>query len=267
MSQVPFEMITVGTIPIAHVVAGEGVPLVLLHGWGASIDLVWPIGEKMQKLGYRVYALDMPGMGNSPPPPEAWTVFDYARLVTDYMTLMGIERAHIFGHSFGGRLSLILGADYPERVMKLVLADAAGIRSQPSGWVRTRTSIYKSLRGGLNRVGLTGLSDSLRQAYNRRYGSTDFNATSGVMRQTFVQVINQDLLDHARRVKASILLFWGSADEDTPLSQGQLLEQTIPDAGLIVYDGAGHYSYLEHLTECVRVMDYFFKDNSTHETA
>jgi pimeloyl-ACP methyl ester carboxylesterase len=46
---------------------------------------------------------------------------------------------------------------------------------------------------------------------------------------------------------------------DTPLSQGKLLEQLIPDAGLVIWEGAGHYSYLERLADTARVMDHFLK--------
>jgi pimeloyl-ACP methyl ester carboxylesterase len=79
------------------------------------------------------------------------------------------------------------------------------------------------------------------------------------MRQTFVNVVNEDLFPLAAQVKVSTLLFWGDKDEDTPLWMGEKLEQAIPDAGLIVHEGAGHYAYLEKLAETVRVMDYFFK--------
>jgi len=83
-----------------------------------------------------------------------------------------------------------------------------------------------------------------------------------VMRQTFVKVVNEDLRPFAMRVKCSTLLFWGDQDEDTPLWQGRALEKLIPDAGLIVYKGAGHYSYLERLSETVKTVDYFFKQES-----
>ena len=79
------------------------------------------------------------------------------------------------------------------------------------------------------------------------------------MRETFVKVVNEDLLPFAARVKPSTLLFWGDQDEDTPLAQGQLLEKTIPDAGLVVWEGAGHYSYLERAADTAQVMDHFFK--------
>jgi pimeloyl-ACP methyl ester carboxylesterase len=81
------------------------------------------------------------------------------------------------------------------------------------------------------------------------------------MRNTFVKVVNEDLLPYAARIKVPTLLLWGDRDEDTPLWQGQLLEKTIPDAGLVVFEGAGHYSYLDRLGETVRILDHFFKQS------
>lgn len=242
------------------ILGAEDAPVVtLLHGWGADISLVQPLGEKLAAAGYRVVMLDMPGFGQTLPPAEAWTVFDYAECVALTLASLGITRTHLFGHSFGGRLSLILGADYPQLVDKIVLADAAGIRPPVPFSVKAHTTVYKSIRDGLKRIGLGGLSEQLRSAYTARYGSSDFNAVSGVMRETFIQVINQDLQAWAARIKASTLIFWGSKDEDTPLWMGQTLEKLIPDAGLVVFDGAGHYSYLERSADAARIMHTFFK--------
>lgn len=259
MTTPPITFITLNGIRIAHTIAGEGKSLVLLHGWGANIGLVWPLAEKLAPLGYRVYALDLPGFGQSADPPAAWTVQDYARLVVAYLDAQHLERVLLFGHSFGGRLSLILGSEYAERINKMVLADSAGVRTPPPLFTRFRLNTYKAIRDGLYRVGAKSLADTLRNVYNTRYGSADFQQVLGVMRETFVNVVNEDLLPYAARVKSPTLLFWGDKDEDTPLWQGRLLEKTIPDAGLVVHRGAGHYSYLDCLAETVRVMDYFFK--------
>lgn len=259
MAQPPFSSITINGLTVNHAVAGEGQPLLLLHGWGAHIALVWPLAQAMIPLGYRVYALDMPGFGQTPPPPVAWTVYDYARFVVAYLDAQALEQVDVFGHSFGGRLGLILGSDHAARVRKMALADAAGLKP-PTPWsVALRLKVYKGIRDGLYRIGAKTLADTLRNAYNRRYGSTDFQQVSGVMRETFVKVVNEDLRDHARRVQTPTLLFWGDQDQDTPLSQGQMLEKLIPDAGLIVHKGAGHYSYLDALPDTVRVLDYFLK--------
>jgi len=258
--QPPFSSITINGLTVNHATAGEGRPLLLLHGWGANIAVVWPLAQAMIPLGYRVCAPDMPGFGQTPPPPVAWTVYDYARFVVAYLDQQGLEQVDLFGHSFGGRLGLILGADYAPRIRKMALADAAGIKA-PTPWpVALRLNVYKGIRDTLYRVGARTLADTLRNAYNKRYGSVDFQQVLGVMRETFVNVVNEDLRAHAQRVKQPTLLFWGDQDQDTPLWQGQMLETLIPDAGLIVHKGAGHYSYLDALPDTVRVLDYFLKN-------
>lgn len=237
-------------------------PTVLcLHGWGASLDLMAPVAERLAPLGYRVITLDLPGFGETQEPPQAWGVPEYARFAVQFLEAFQQERVHVIGHSFGGRMSLILGAEYPDHFLKFALADSAGVPPKRDITSETRLKAYKTIRDGLQKVGLKTLSNNLREAYSQRYGSADFQNTSGVMRETIVRVLNQDLLPYAGRITHPTLLFWGTADEDTPLWQGELLEKTIPNAGLIRYEGAGHYSYLEHLSEFIHVVDYFFKND------
>jgi len=181
--------------------------------------------------------------------------------VIAYMDHHGLSTAHLVGHSFGGRLGLVLGAEHPQRINKMALVDSAGIRSRPSVKGQIRQSAYKFIRNSLNTLGLNSFANSLSAWYVDRYGSPDYKAARGVMRETFVNVVNEDLLPFATRVRPSTLLLWGDQDKDTPLWQGQLLEKTIPDAGLVVFEGAGHYSYLDRLGDTVRILDHFFKGN------
>jgi pimeloyl-ACP methyl ester carboxylesterase len=142
----------------------------------------------------------------------------------------------------------------------MALIDSAGVRPPPSTRGTLRLKTYRFALNTLSAVGLKNQADQLRAWYGNRYGSADYKAAQGVMRETFVKVVNEDLLPYAARVQLSTLLFWGDKDEDTPLWQGQLLEKTIPDAGLVVWEGAGHYSYLDRLADTARVIEHFFKE-------
>lgn len=245
-------------VKVAYHQLGEGAPVIMLHGWGASAELVLPLTQKLIPRGYTAHVLDLPGHGNSPEPPSAWSVMDYAQLVVAYMKHQDIARAHLFGHSFGGRISIVLGAEYPQMVDKIVLCDAAGIRPKTPPSKKMRLTAYKTIRDGLKFVGLHGLSDQLRGWYNKQYGSADFLATSGIMRDTFLRVVNQDLSEYAKRITTPTLLIWGENDQDTPLWQAKTLEKLIPDAGLVVYPNAGHYSYLEHPDQTAQAMHALF---------
>ena len=103
-------------------------PIVVLHGWGAHIEAVGPILAALEGVA-DVIALDLPGFGESEPPPEAWDVDSYARFIIHFLDEMAVERAHLVGHSHGGRVSIALAADEPERVGRLL---ARGLGGDPA---------------------------------------------------------------------------------------------------------------------------------------
>jgi pimeloyl-ACP methyl ester carboxylesterase len=242
------------------ILGNNGDTVLMLHGWGANLDLMLPLGERLANLNYRVYIPDLPGFGETQPPPVSWSVGDYVLFVLAYLDHHRLERVHLFGHSFGGRLSLVLGAEHADRIGKIVLSNSAGVRPKTPLTSQIRLNSYKTIRNRLREIGLNLLADRLQVWYTARYGSADYRSASGVMRETFVKVVGENLLPYAARMKPSTLLLWGDKDEDTPLWQGKLLEKTIPDAGLVVYEGAGHYAYLERLAEAARVTHYFYKE-------
>src|SRR5690242_8775526 len=114
-------------LTIANEVIGDGPPVLLLHGWMCRIENMQQVGQELAKLGYRVYIIDLPGFGRSTLPLDAWGVPEYARLVAHYLDHLNLKSVHLIGHSFGGRVSIVLGADYPDYVNKIVLADSAGV--------------------------------------------------------------------------------------------------------------------------------------------
>ncbi|MDE0609628.1 MAG: alpha/beta hydrolase [Anaerolineaceae bacterium] len=247
----------------AWIAAGEGRPLVLLHGWGASLELMWPLAERIANSGFRVYLPDFPGFGNSERPNRPWSLRDYSNFVLEFLKLQELDRVDLAGHSFGGRVCLMLGADHPERMGKMLLFNAAGLRPPQSLSGRARLRAYQFARSLLVRFGLSNADDRLANWYQQRYASPDYRAAEGAMRPTFVRIVNEDMRPFATRVRPPTLLFWGDQDEETPLWMGVELESLIPDAGLIVWEGAGHYSYLDRLSDTTRVALHFLRDESS----
>jgi pimeloyl-ACP methyl ester carboxylesterase len=249
-------------IRTAHAVTGEGAPVLLLHGWGARMKFLSPLAEALAKRGFGCYMLDLPGFGESAPPPGAWTVHDYAAFVLAYMDAQGLERVHLFGHSFGGRLSIVLGAEHADRVDKIVLCDAAGVKEKLPWYRQLPVTLYKSVEDKIDAESTLGKAvHRLRDAYRQRVGSADY-LNAGAMKETFLAVIDEDLLPYAPQITRPTLLVWGADDDVTPLWHAKKLEDAIPDAGLVVLNGAGHYAYLDALEDTVRVMDYFFKHDA-----
>ena len=242
-------------------VVGEGKPILALHGWGGSIQSFWPVAERLGPAGYQVHLIDLPGFGQSQVPPGAWGIADYMRFVVAYLDACGLDRVAVLGHSFGGRISLMLAAEHPQRVRKMVLADSAGLRTPLGLKQRMRNILARTVRMSLEIARLDAWRTRLQDSYNRRYASRDY-LTAGPLRETFVRVIEEDLTPFARRVQAPTVLIWGDHDTDTPLWQGRRLEQLIADAGLIVFQGAGHFAYLERLPDYVRIVDHFLNNRS-----
>lgn len=253
-------MITTRTLDgllIASETLGEGIPVLLLHGWGGSIESMRIVAERLAPLGYACHALDLPGFGRSTLPKETWGVEDYARLVVHYLDAVALKRVNLIGHSFGGRVSIVLGADYPDRVDKIVLADSAGVMPTPTAKQAIRHTMFSAAGAVLSLPGVNSFEGKFRSWARNRYGSEDLK-NAGPLEPIFRKVIDEDLLPHAARIKAPTLLIWGDMDTTTPLWQGQTLEKTIPDAGLVVFNGATHFAYQERLADFVRIVDTFF---------
>lgn len=236
-----------------HLVRGSGAPLLVLHGWGASIEAVHPIVAGLEKVA-TVHALDLPGFGQSELPPRPWGVKEYQAFVVAFMDALGIERATVIAHSNGGRIAIRMAATEPARVERLVLVDSAGIRPKRTlRWYR-RVALAKIGKHAARFFGRPG--ERLREALVGRAGSTDYLA-AGEMRPTLVRLVNSDLREHLSNIKVPTLLIWGSNDTDTPLSAAREMERLIPDAGLVVLEGAGHFSYLDQPARFARIVSHF----------
>ena len=243
----------------AVTVRGTGRPLLLLHGWGVSSELFAPILDGLQP-GHRLIVPDLPGFGATPEPDTPWSVHEYAAWCIALLDRLGIERCDLVGHSNGGRIGIVMAAEHPGRVSRMVLAGSAGIRSRRTlaGSARVRT--YKALRA-VERA--SALPPALRRSAGRRAdqrGSADYRAATGTMRGTLVRLVNEDLRDVLPQVNIPVLLIWGEHDAETPIDDGRLMERLIPDAGLVVFEGAGHYAYLEQAERFCRIVEVFLRD-------
>ncbi len=243
--------------PTPHLArAGAGTPTLLLHGWGASSDL---FATTMRGLGdgFDLIAPDFPGFGATEPPPAPWGVGKYMEWTLALMDWLGVERANLVGHSFGGRVAIKLAALHPERVARLTLTDAAGIRPKRDWRYHLRVRAFKTWRALAQSRYTPQPLRMWAAAQVAQQGSPDYKAASGTVRGSFVRIVNEDLREYLPRIQAPTLLIWGDRDEDTPLADGQLMERLIPDAGLVVFEGAGHFAYLEQSARfCVIVKTF-----------
>jgi pimeloyl-ACP methyl ester carboxylesterase len=236
-----------------HVARGAGPPVLVLHGWGASIEAVHPILTGLAPVA-TVHALDLPGFGQTDLPPTAWGVEDYQAFVAAFMDALALDCPVVLGHSNGGRIAIRMASTEPRRVSRLVLVDSAGIRPKRTLRYYRRVGMAKVGKYAARFLGPPGRR--LRSMLVGRVASADY-AAAGPLRPTLVRLVNSDLREHLPRIAASTLLVWGSEDTDTPVADGRLMEQLIPDAGLVVLEGAGHFSYIDQSARFARIVSHF----------
>jgi pimeloyl-ACP methyl ester carboxylesterase len=228
--------------------------VVILHGWGATLETMRPLHDLVEH-AYRTISLDLPGFGQSSPPPSAWDTTQYAEFVQGFLAHLGVSRPVLIGHSFGGKLSIRLGA--AGVAGKLVLVNSTGIvLPRPLG-VRAKVAAYKGFKLAVRLC----LPDPLRERVEvwakRRLGSTDYRQASGLLRETLVKTVNEDIRDLLPRIAVPTLLLWGDADRATPVAGAEIMRGLIPDAGLVVLKGAGHFSFLDKPYETRLVLASF----------
>jgi len=242
---------------------GSGEVVLLLHGWGSNIALFDGIFNLLTPK-YRVVALDMPGFGQSDEPKEVWGVDEYLDFVIKFIESLELKDFTVLGHSFGGRVSILLAATYPALAGKIVFTDAAGIKPRRSLKYYCKVYTYKLCKKLVKRPGMVKFLSKLGIDVQKRVqnaGSSDYKQLSGVMRQTFVKVVNQDLTPYLKNIRSSSLLVYGAQDTDTPVRFGKIMEKKIPDAGLVVLDNAGHFSYLDQFPRYISIVKVFLEVN------
>ena len=238
----------------------NGKNVLLLHGWGCSIKHFEPIARELAKT-HRVTVIDFPGHGQSGRPPEPWGVREYAACVKEVMETLALQPCDVIAHSFGGRVALMIAAEWPEMVNRLVLTGCAGLKKPLTEEQKKKNAAYQQKKQWLQALEkwpvIGGAAKGALEKLRQRYGSADYNALDEEMRKTFVKVIAEDLRPLLPRIQASTLLIWGENDQDTPLWMGQTMEQEIPDAGLVLFEQDDHFAYLRQWPRFVRIVETF----------
>ena len=236
--------IMIQNININYIQYGEGKDILLLHGWGQNIAMMKPLGDNFCNR-FRITILDLPGFGESDEPQESLNIAKYTEILEDFVKKVGIKKPIVMGHSFGGRLAIRYSSR--NNIEKLVLFGSPCIRLEEK--LSLTVKILKKLKTlpGLNEFG----------EYMKKYiGSRDYKAASPIMRQTLVEVVNEDLSKYAREIEEPTLLIWGENDTEAPVTDAKELEKIMIDAALILLPGT-HYAYLENLPRVVAILNNF----------
>ena len=218
-------------------------PILILHGWG------WPISspqwtrvkELLEAAGYAVFLPDLPGFGKTPSPREPWTIDDYVEWVKNFCEKNTLSQVFLLGHSFGGSIATKFSIRYPERVRKLLLVDSAGIRRK-----RFKKEIQKKIAHFLNRFSFLPFYGFVRKiAYKTLFRNSDYLLTEGVMKETYLKVLGEDMSDIFSNISVPTMLIWGEKDGITPLAHAYFMKEKISKAELQIIPNVKHNPHRE----------------------
>lgn len=252
--------INVNGYEIAYQITGQGEDtVVILQGWGTEFATYNSVAACISDR-YRVVQFDFPGFGASDEPREPWAVEDYANFFLDLMAALGIQKATLLGHSYGGRVIIRLAAreSLPFTIERIVLVDSAGILPKKTWKQKMKIRRYKLLKKIVNLKLVYAICPRLIDEWRNSQGSADYRNASPMMRQCLVKAVNEDLTELLPKIQQDTLLIWGDLDTATPIADAKLMEEKIPGAGLAVIPGTGHFSFLENPALFRSIMQAYF---------
>lgn len=253
---------------------GHGKPLIFLHGWGGCKESWELLMTRLGVLGltekHCLIALDLPGFGESEEPSVAWGVGNYVVWFEEVLDYLNGKYGANFSdgydlvvHSFGGRMLFkMLGQQETKKyhLDRLVIIAAAGIKHQKSLKIRIAGTLAKTGKKVLTVGPLKWVAPLAQKGLYKVLKSHDYEKTSGVMRETFLKVIDEDLRDNVvQGARNPALIFWGKKDTYVPVSDARLIHLKIPGSKLIIFPDGKHGIHRTKAEEIADLVSEFIK--------
>ena len=226
-------------------IPGGGIPLVLIHGL-ADRDESWaPMLKRLKRAGFHVYAPDLLGYGRSPKPDGGdYSISGEEQFVGEFIQALGLQKPNVGGWSMGGWIALKLALDHPEAVNRVVIYDAAGLRTNMpdpgNTFVINEPEDVDRLVAKME-PGMKPLPRFVARDAVRRFQSNEPTTS----RNMTAMVGGKDLLDdRLSQLTEPLLIVWGSDDKLTPLAMGRTMHALVKSSELNVLEGCGHMAPL-----------------------
>jgi pimeloyl-ACP methyl ester carboxylesterase len=237
--------------------AGDGAPVVLLHGSGPGVTAYanWRLTIPVLSQRLSVFAPDLVGFGFTERPDDVdYSLDTWVSQVLGFLDALGLERVALVGNSFGGALALRLAARHPERVSKLVLMGSVGVPFEITDGLDRVWGYEPSFESMRDLIGIFAhsrelVSDELAQVRYEASIQPGFQESFAAMfpapRQRWVDaMVTPD--DEIARLPHPTLVVHGRDDRVIPLSNALHLLEVVPDVRLHVFGRCGHWTQIEH---------------------
>lgn len=242
--------VTVFGAKIRYLEAGDAAKptVILLHGLGAQAE-AWQFNIGALAANYRVIAPDQVGFGKSDKPFLKYRVATYVDFLDEFMSELKIEKAHLVGNSMGGWIAGLMAIKYPNRVEKIVLADAAGILPatfNEAELYQLNNSTRDEIRANLKKIFVNPLfqsEDLVDQFMTQRVTSND-----GYTINSLIESIKrrEDFLNNRLgEIKKPTLIIWGRQDGLLPVADAQIFNKGIAGSRLVIFENCGHVPQFE----------------------
>lgn len=230
------QIVVDGLLTHYETVGNKPKTILILHGWMRSLEEWLAIAKQLSE-EYKVILLDLPGFGKTQKPETVFSIYDYAAFVQHFLEKLEIKELSLLGHSFGGRIGIII-AGKTKLITHLILVDSAGVEK--------RTIIAK-VKIGIFKLAKLFMPKSIVTKLRNKLGSRDYKS-AGPMRPIFLKIINEDLTYLLPDITAPTLLVWGNKDTEVPEWKTKKMKRLIPHAKLRVVWGSAHSPHLEKPT-------------------
>lgn len=215
-------------------------PIIILHGWGLSGKAFEPLVSELIKRRYAVFAPDLPGFGTSGMPKQPLHLADYAAFLDAYIKKNVIQNPIVIGHSFGGRVSLKYNELYPKSVRALILTGTPGFT--PINKKKLLLFVLIAKIGGAfwSLPPFCLFKEFVQKWYYYVVGARDFYRAEGVMRETFKNIVREDLMSAMKAVRVPSLLLWGENDTIVPVAVAERMASMITSCKVFFIPHVGH---------------------------
>lgn len=217
-------------------VFGEGKPFLILHGWGSNSDRWIPVAEQISQKGFKVIVPDLPGFGNSELPPVPWNINNFVNWSEALAKELNLKDFYLLGHSFGGALASKIAVKHAQDIKKLFLVSAACVRKKT-----TSKNVMKVLSKLVRAFYFLPFYSLFRKAfYKFIIGKSDYLYVQGLIKETYLRVISEDLSFHLPFIKIPTVIIWGDRDFITSVEDAEFINKQINNSKLIMINGFGH---------------------------